>query len=90
MGDTKKSGTMEQGPDIAAFMQHVHNQGFAIEDRGIVYDTVRRFVITGEGAANYFDIDKLIWNGLSQDSLIQQADIIMSGMKGVTTNEGKR
>ena len=69
--------------DIDAFMQHVRDRDFTIEDRGVV-SGVRRFFISQQGhRVAYFDIDELVWPDVSQEWLLRQVDIIMDEWKPI-------
>lgn len=66
--------------NVEAFLQHVREQGFAIEDYGIV-NGVRRFAIEGQERMIYFDIDRLLWDDFTHTHLLHQVDLALTTLK---------
>ena len=65
---------MKENLDIPAFMQHVRERGFDIEDKGWIHSVIRRFLISKGDIKNYIDMDS---NMLTQDNLLLHANLFM-------------
>lgn len=78
---------MKENLDIPAFMQHVRERGFDIEDQGWIHSVIRRFVISKGDFKNYLDIDK---ENMIQDRLLFQANSFMDNIERKETHDKQK
>jgi len=66
---------MNEHINVDKFITYVHEKGFEIQDNLFTHG-VRRFIISKNDSTLHFDIDRVVWDNCTLESLIHQIDMI--------------